>query len=109
MKKKAQRTWAEIKDDPPGERFQRHFRRRRGRKGCVLLIAMSSALIFAGIVLLFIPGPGLLLIALGTALLAEKSLRIARTLDWSETEIRTLIDLAERVWRRVGRGREPPG
>ncbi len=109
MKKKAQRTWAEIKDDPPGERFQRHFRRRQGRKGRMRLIAMSSALIFAGIVLLFIPGPGLLLIALGAALLAEESLRIARALDWSEIEIRTLIDRAGRVWRRVGRGREPPG
>lgn len=47
----------------------------------LLPIVAALALIVAGIVLLVLPGPGLLLILLGAGLIAEESLLAARMLD----------------------------
>jgi hypothetical protein len=44
----------------------------------------------SGFILLFVPGPGLLLIAVGAALLARESLAVARALDWLEVRGRRL-------------------
>ena len=47
----------------------------------LLTLVAAPALIVAGIVLLVLPGPGLLLILLGAGLIAEESLLAARLLD----------------------------
>ena len=107
MKKQARvkETWEEMKHDPPGQRFQRHFHRRQeqgDRKGRGLHFLLVIGLVLGGIVLIFIPGPAVVLFALAAALLAEDSLRIARVLDWLEVRIRRLIKWGERVWKRAG-------
>ena len=69
--------------DPAGERFQHRYRRLASRGGAVrklLIIVAALALIVVGIALLVLPGPGLLLILLGAALIAEESLVAARML-----------------------------
>ena len=105
MRQKARATWEEMKDDPPGQRFKRHYHRRKeqgDRHGRVLHFVMVIALLLGGVVLLFIPGPAVVLFALAAALLAEDSLRIARMLDWTEVRIRRLAKWGERVWKRGG-------
>ena len=79
-----------------GARF-RAMHRRRHRVShpirSVLTVAAGLLLIAAGTLLLVLPGPGLLVAAIGAALLAGESLPIARALD--------RIDLcALRCWRR---------
>lgn len=76
---------------PAGERFQHRYRRRACRGGGavrkLLTIVAALALIVAGIVLLVLPGPGLLLILLGAGLIAEESLLAARMLDRTDLAI----------------------
>ncbi len=104
MKQKARETWEAMRHDPPGERFQRHYHRRRQRQersGRIKLLALSAVLIAGGILLLFVPGPGAPLIALGAALLAEESLVTARALDWTEVQIRRLFAWGRRLSERT--------
>jgi hypothetical protein len=59
-------------------------------------------LIAVGVVLMFIPGPAVVMYALAGALLAEDSLPVARALDWTEVRIRHLVKWCQRVWKRAG-------
>jgi len=105
MKEKARATWEEMKHDPPGQRFQRHYHRRQeqgDRKGRGLRYLLVIGLVLVGIVLMFIPGPAVVVFALAAALLAEDSLRIARALDWLEVRIRRLVGWVARTWKRAG-------
>ena len=105
MKEKARATWEEMKDDPPGERFQKHYERKKEEQdkgGRMKRWALCAGLILGGIVLMFIPGPAVLLFALAAALLAEDSLRIAKALDWLEVKVRAVIAWGERTWKRAG-------
>lgn len=92
------RHWRSFRAAPPGERFQRRYRRQAGRRGVLgklLMVAAGFALAVAGLAMLVLPGPGLLAILLGALLVAGESLLAARLLD--------RVDLA--VSRRVGRMR----
>lgn len=95
-----QRHWRAFRDEPAGARFQRRYRRRAARPSswlrrlCVMLIA--AGLIALGLVMLVLPGPGLLALLAGAGLIAEESLLVARLLD--------RIDLA--VSRRIARWRD---
>jgi hypothetical protein len=105
LKEKARATWEEMKDDPPGQRFQRHYRRRQREqsgRGRLKRGAVCAALIAVGVVLMFIPGPAVVMYALAGAVLAEDSLRVARALDWTELRLRSLVRWALRVWKRAG-------
>ena len=88
--------WRELRQGEPGRRFRARYERRHagvrhagGRKWSVILAGLLIAL--AGIVLLPLPGPGLLVIALGALLVAEQSLTAARILDSLELRARALI------------------
>ena len=100
MRPQARRSWEALRRDPPGERFQRHYRRRheqeRGRLIRLRVVGLASVLIGVGVVLLFVPGPGTVLIGLGAALVAEESLAVARALDWTELKLRRLIGREQR-------------
>jgi hypothetical protein len=54
-------------------------------------ILAGSALIAAGLFMLVAPGPGLLVLVLGGALIAEESAPMARLLDAAEVRIRRAI------------------
>ncbi len=68
-----------------GRRFQQRNRARRERKaGLVrktLVISLGVIIILAGIAMLVLPGPGILTMIIGAALIAEESVFAARLLD----------------------------
>jgi hypothetical protein len=89
------KAWTGIRDGAPGRRFQDRWRSRQegGRSPLrkALWIGSGGALVAAGVILLMIPGPGIPVLALGGALLAQESRRIARLLDTGEVKIRGLL------------------
>ena len=56
-----------------------------------LSIIGGAILIAAGLFMLVAPGPGILVLIVGCALVAEESMLMARFLDWSEVRIRRAI------------------
>ena len=65
-----------------------------------MFYAIGAVLLAGGVVLLFIPGPGLLLIAFGGALIARQSLWLAKRLDRLELFLRRSARKARTGWRR---------
>lgn len=93
----AKREWHSFRDSDPGERFSNHYRRAHRSASMVarvLRIAIGAVLIAGGIVLLFIPGPGLLVMLFGVALLAGESRWLAERMDRAEVG-------ARKRWRRL--------
>lgn len=100
MLKQLQRTWSEVKAGKPGHRFRDHYRRRNhpGRHGAIrkaVMIGAGAALIVVGVVALVLPGPGILVIAFGGALMSTESYFAAKALDvlelWARHAIRSLL------------------
>jgi len=91
------RQWCELRNAPPGHRFQERYERDRlarahqSKARRFLQLIIGVWLIKAGIILCFLPGPGIPLLALGAAVLAERSQRVARALDWMEMKVRTFL------------------
>ncbi len=97
------REWKAFKHDAPGTRFVKQHDRlqQRGTAAkCGLAIA-GTVLLLGGIALLFVPGPGLLVIVFGLALLAGLSQRLARTLDRAEPPLRQRAKQARRGWQHL--------
>ena len=98
------REWKALRDDPPGQRFRNHHRRMRDPACRTLRIAalvVGPILAAAGVIMLFIPGPGLLFIVAGVALLCGQSERLAGWLDRREPELRRALERARRRWRTL--------
>jgi hypothetical protein len=100
-------NWRKLKSGQPGRRFQQRAARRRHDRSSRSLIRRfvepASALILMGLGLFFclVPGPGIPLLFLGAAILAERSRPVARALDWSEMKARKVIAYARAWWRRA--------
>ena len=80
MLDKIRRSWNEFTCAAAGKRFETRYQRMRGAAGPArraLRAAMAMALIIAGLAMLFVPGPGILVILAGASLLAEQSLAVA--------------------------------
>ena len=97
------KRWKEFKKAPPGERFERMHS--AGKKsglplGRIVMVIAGVAMIVGGVVLLAIPGPGLLVIAFGAALIAQQFLWVARRLDRLELALRNLHAKALRFWKQ---------
>ena len=93
----------EFEISRPGRRFiERYERRQRSGRNTrkVLKIAIGCLLLLLGILLLGMPGPGLLVLLLGAGLVAEQSYVAARALDKAEVRTRRLGASALRLWRR---------
>lgn len=93
MLRRIRQSWKELKHGQPGRRFRERYDRRRARPGRKVLtkwavISAGALAILAGIVLLPLPGPGLLVLAAGALLIAEESHSTARALDWLESKLR---------------------
>ena len=88
----------EIVHATPGRRFQERHRRRRQEKSGTLkrcaFICAGVLLSLAGVVFLAIPGPGIPILAVGLALIAQESAVMARFLDRAEIRLR-------RWWKRL--------
>jgi len=99
--------WHELTKGRPGRRFQQRYEHKHETRDDRPLIRRSvqpvvGVILFAaGIVFCVIPGPGLPLVFLGAAVLAERSLFIARALDWSEVKLRNLLARGKKWWRKA--------
>jgi hypothetical protein len=104
MLEKIKASWERFKADSPGKRFQQQFKRRHeiARTPLQKALVVGSGILFTGvgIVLFFLPGPGVLFVLLGAVLIAQRSLTLARALDWSEIRLRKLLARSSDVWRQ---------
>lgn len=94
------RAFAELRRAQPGQRFQ-HFHEQRHAQPVpaylrVLAFAGAWFVIVVGIIMMPAPGPGMLVVALGLAMLASVSQRAAKFLDRSELALRN-------TWQRLRR------
>jgi len=85
-------NWQFLRQAPAGERFVRYYKRRRERRrhpwlGKLRLLGGVLTMI-VGVVLMPAPGPGMLIVAVGAALVAGESRLFARFLDRSESRLR---------------------
>lgn len=99
------RDWRAFKRDEPGKRFQ-HQHERLQKKPTALRVAMAIGgvlLLALGVVLCFIPGPGVPLLVFGLALLAGLSSSLARALDRTEPVLRHQAKKLRRGWRGLSR------
>ena len=64
----------------------------------VFNIVVGSALAIVSAFFGWAPGPGLLTLVIGLAMVGGEFLTVARFLDWSEVRIRKLTWLAGKVW-----------
>lgn len=96
-RERLQARWARFTRERPGQRFEKRYRlarqRHHSRWRAAAIVAGGVGLVLLGIVMLVAPGPGLLAIVAGGALLAQQSLKLARGMDKAEVGIR-------RVWDR---------
>ena len=110
MLKSVKHSWYRFQADSPGRRFKQQFRRwresGRTRLTKVLFIAAGVLLIAIGILLLFIPGPGIPTILLGALLIAQQSWPLARALDRTEVRLRNLLMRSWRSWRAFSKARK---
>jgi hypothetical protein len=84
----------------PGRRFQERYERRsqteRGRLSRYAAVAAGIVLTLVGIFFLAVPGPGIPILVLGLALIAQESAVTARLLDRAEVRLREW-------WKRLRR------
>jgi hypothetical protein len=84
----------------PGRRFQERYRRKaqteRGRMARCAAVLAGIGLTVVGLFLLAVPGPGIPILAVGLALIAQESAVTARLLDRTEIRLR-------RWWKRLRR------
>jgi hypothetical protein len=88
----------EITQSAPGRRFQERYRRKQSdsawKRGG--FVCVGVVLTLAGIFFLVVPGPGIPILLVGLALLAQTSATVARLLDRSEVKLR-------RWWKKLRR------
>jgi hypothetical protein len=85
-------SWDRFASSPPGRRFQDRYRRKREspRGGLARCGAVCAGIVLtlAGIFFLAVPGPGIPILAVGLALIAQESRLAARFLDRAEVRLR---------------------
>jgi hypothetical protein len=85
-------SWDRFAASPPGRRFQERYRRKResprGRLARCAAVCAGIVLTLAGIFFLAVPGPGIPILAVGLALIAQESAGTARFLDRTEVRVR---------------------
>jgi uncharacterized protein (TIGR02611 family) len=102
------REWAQLKRGRPGSRFvDQHDKERKQKSpvGRVVRIVVGVLLFPIGVVFLAIPGPGLLVIAVGAILIAREFKFAARLLDIIEVRGRKLMSWTQRRWKRLVQAR----
>lgn len=88
----------EIVHSTPGRRFQERYRKKQGDsawKRCAFICA-GAVLTLVGVFFLAVPGPGVPILLVGLALLAQTSAAVARGLDRAEVKLR-------RWWKNLRR------
>ena len=85
-------SWDRFASSPPGRRFQERYQRKhsspRGRLARCGWFCAGIILTLVGIFFLAVPGPGIPILAVGLALIAQESAVAARFLDRAELRLR---------------------
>jgi Putative transmembrane protein (PGPGW) len=98
------REWKDLRGDEPGQRFRHHYERLHRpqyRKLRMLALFVGPFLAVGGVVMLFIPGPGLLFIVFGLALLGGQSTKLAGWLDRGEPPVRRGFSRLRARWKKL--------
>jgi Putative transmembrane protein (PGPGW) len=94
--------WDRFVHSRPGRRFQARYRRKRQARASVwkrcALVCGGIVLALVGIFFMAVPGPGIPILAIGLALVAQESAAMARLLDRTEIRLR-------RSWKRLRKRR----
>ena len=103
-------SWAALKGGRPGSRFEDQYEkqrkdRRKNPIGRALRIIGGLLLIPVGVFFLAVPGPGLLVIAIGAVLIAREFRFAARFLDALEVRARKTFAWAQRRWQKLVKAR----
>ncbi len=99
--------WQDFKKSQPGERFEDFYRKRQADRSSrfpwkrILYVFLGIILSLGGVVLLGMPGPGLLVMALGLALVAGESLTLAKGMDKLELLLRDKSHQFKEWWTRL--------
>jgi len=106
MTSSPKKTLRELEKAPPGERFQRLYRKRqrsRHAKGMNVAFNVGGlAVVALGIATYPIPViPSEIVILAGLALISQGSMRGAKLLDGAEVRLRRWFAPALRLWRRL--------
>lgn len=100
MIEKLKENWRFLLDAAPGDRFLGYYQRRQQSRASGMLriglLCGGILLSLIGIVMLVAPGPGLLAVAAGMALVAGESRAFARGLDSVECALRKLLRKSRR-------------
>jgi hypothetical protein len=115
------KSWDRFVHTTPGRRFYERYKRKQEAKGSAwkrcAFVCGGILICLAGIFFLAVPGPGLLILAVGLALIAQESAWLARLLDRAEIRLRKLLkrfSCKARGWRTPpaspasGKPRTPP-
>jgi hypothetical protein len=109
MLRRFKEYWSDLKSGRPGSRFQdQHNENRRDSKSGIgrILRVIGGVLLFpVGVFFLAVPGPGLLVIALGAVLIAREFRFAAKVLDKLEVRGRKAWKWAQQRWRRLVQAR----
>lgn len=98
----ARKEWRLLTADRPGYRFVGQFRRSQRDHSLarrVVRVVFGVVLVAAGVVMLFAPGPGWLVIFFGLGMFASESCALARFLDRTEVVVRTVAKRLRAWWR----------
>ncbi len=99
---RTKRSWRHFKKSKPGDRFQvRYYYRKQsgpGRLSRIFNIVVGSVLVIVSTFFGWAPGPGVVTLVIGLAMVGGEFLIVARFLDWSEVRLRMLAQLASKVW-----------
>ncbi|MDQ3368961.1 MAG: PGPGW domain-containing protein [Myxococcota bacterium] len=92
--------WRLFKRDAPGERFANHRKRMKEQPRWLTVVRATAgvALIGVGIVFMVLPGPGLLGVVFGLALLAGISTKLSHLMDRTEPPLRAAFQRAHAWW-----------
>jgi hypothetical protein len=98
------RRWRSFARAEPGQRFMEHYRRAQQQSSIairVLKVGLGVALTAVGVLLLVLPGPGLLFGVFGMAMFAGESRLLAGFLDRAELFLRDRLRRLRLWWRAV--------
>ena len=105
-------VWHSIRRGSPGSRFKEHYRRserqRHSNEHRGLYVCLGVLLMIVGALLSIPPGiPGFLVVMLGAAVVASRSLKAAHAFDRLEGFARRMISKVTRKGSRAPATREP--
>jgi hypothetical protein len=105
MFKEIKQHWSQFRKYPAGKRFELYYGSRhnveRGPLKKIFLIATGIVIMMAGIIFLAIPGPGLLVMLLGAALIARESLFVSRLFDRLEPYLWKFARWCRNTWQEL--------